>query len=514
MFRWNHILIVVLASLPFVALIIFGLVFLIKEGWIVYFLITALTVNIVGWSIRWLASRKRNQQSTARISAAELEVEPDPEWTQPETHAYTATVTKIHQMTKTTLAWEALPKLSLEVIEEVAKQLGGSKRKPLDFTTPEVLLLIEKTASRYREHLRKRMPYSDQVSVSKIVWVWKNRKNLNRAWFVADNARRIASFAVNPAAAIVKEFELLVASKNINYLSDQTLATLQAVLLEEVATAAIDLYSGRLKYSDDELLNIELASTRRDLARIAVEDDPLRIMFTGQTSAGKSSLLNNLLRIDAAETDVIATTDSATNYISTIQNTSCHLIDTPGNDGTTSVSAELLEEMTHSDIVIWLIRADRPSRASDVELYKRFKKIYSEQPHRRMPMVLFVISFIDRLSPQWPHPENNIPVQTMHIFESVKASVTNVMEVDNVVAISNSEPNWNINVVADWLETAVEEGLMVQRNRRRHTKTKKLKGFIDRTKGSITGVARGAKFIGSQVLKRRRQSNRGEKDPR
>ncbi|POO72183.1 hypothetical protein C1T28_21810, partial [Bacillus subtilis] len=68
------------------------------------------------------------------------------------------------------LAWEALPDLALEIVDEVAKGFGS--RTALDFTLPEALLLIERSVTRYRARLRAHVPFADTVSLQTLRWIW------------------------------------------------------------------------------------------------------------------------------------------------------------------------------------------------------------------------------------------------------------------------------------------------------------------------------------------------------
>src|SRR5690606_10707496 len=149
-------------------------------------------------------------------------------------------------------------------------------------TVPEVLLLVERSASRYREYLRAKVPFSDQVSIGTMHWIWRQRTRATLAWKLAHSGQRAARFAFNPTAAAMREIERMIAGGNANYLTERMMSAMQAVLLEEVAYAAVELYSGRLKFSDAELLRIQLASTTADRDRLAQPDAPLRILLVGQ----------------------------------------------------------------------------------------------------------------------------------------------------------------------------------------------------------------------------------------
>src|SRR5690606_34232572 len=209
----------------------------------------------------------------------------------------------IEEITENGVAWEALREHALDVVNRIARSMG-EERTALDFTLPEALLLVEHTTARYRRLMRDKVPFSDQVSISTLYWLWSRRERLSKIWPLADRGRRVARMALNPARSVLLEVEQLVSGGNSTFLTVQMMGTMQAVLLEEVAYSAVELYSGRLRFSDAELLDIQLSASEADRTRLAKPDEPLRILLVGQISAGKSTLLNALLETDRAETDV------------------------------------------------------------------------------------------------------------------------------------------------------------------------------------------------------------------
>src|SRR5690606_2711961 len=138
---------------------------------------------------------------------------------------------------------------------------------------------------------------------------------------------------LNPAVGLLREVERAITSGMQDKLTDQFMRDAQAILLEEVAQAAVDLYSGRLRFSEAELMQIELASEMRDRAQLAQEDDPVRSLVVGEVRAGKSSLISALLGDAGAETDMAPTTDRLTAHEMVIDDIPARLVDTMGLDG-------------------------------------------------------------------------------------------------------------------------------------------------------------------------------------
>jgi predicted GTPase len=279
------------------------------------------------------------------------------------------------------------------------------------------------------------------------------------------------------------------------------MGVLQAILLEEVAYSAVELYSGRLRFSDAELLAIELEQTEADIGRLAEADAPLRVMFVGQVSAGKSTLINALLGDDRAETDMAPTTPGLVTYEAAIGGVPCHWIDSRGIDGSAETLAALLAELREADLIVWVLRASRPGRAADLALLQRFEASFAAEPARRRPEILGVATCIDQLAPGWPYPENRLPAEVQQVFAAAVAAIAGDMGGLRPLPVCAVSPDWNIEPLRTEMEAGLGHALLVQRNRRRLA--------AGRGGPSVAGAARsgrgflqGAGRIGSRLARR------------
>ncbi|HHX90256.1 MAG TPA: GTPase domain-containing protein, partial [Paracoccus sp.] len=275
-------------------------------------------------------------------------------------------------------------------------------------------------------------------------------------------------------------------------------------LLEEVAQAAVDLYSGRLRFSDAELMQIELASEMRDRAQLAQEDDPVRILVVGQVSAGKSSLINALLGHVGAETDMAPTTDRLTAHEMVIGDIPLRLVDTMGMDGSAKALERLSAEMAEADLIVWVLRASRPGRGPDVALLARFDAIFTTDPTRRRPPVLFVAAAADTLLPGWPYAENRLPLAAQSRLGQAMAAIAADMGAEAVIPVSAGPTEWNIDTLHDALADALPEALMTQRNRRRLTGARAGGQLRDNLGRAGRGLRKTAKFLGRSLLRKGR----------
>ncbi|MFN4128907.1 MAG: hypothetical protein ACK4GC_03695, partial [Paracoccaceae bacterium] len=290
--RWDRIGVVVVLGLPLTVSCGLGFLWLGENGYLLAFFAVTAGLFLLLWAVRKI-SRWRRQTVTPPASTAPAAPQSgNPDWTDRERKTYQAACQTIQQTVQTPIAWTAMPDAALAVVEDVASRLSGGSRSALDFTVPEALLLIDKVASRYRGFLRSKVPFSDQMSIATVWWMWRHKGKAETAVSLGFYAWRGLRFVLNPPQAVLQEVARSVQSGMTDTLSDEFMRETQCILLEEVAAAAVDLYSGGLKFSDAELLEIRLGSDIADRKTLAKPDEPVRILVIGQISAGKSTLVN------------------------------------------------------------------------------------------------------------------------------------------------------------------------------------------------------------------------------
>lgn len=497
--RWDHLLMALALGLPFIVLIPLGFLWLAEHGGILWFLGLILLPGAVLFLLRGLLRKRWRTRTETRMDAADLTVKPDPEWLPKEKEVFAEVSRHIGATTGSGQPWEDLPEQALEVVNRVAAGLGGKNKSALKFTLPEALLLLESTASRYRGHLRSKLPFSDQVSLATLYWLWRQRHRANMLWKVAYGSGRVARFALYPAAGVLRELEQIVAGGNSKYVTGNMIGVLQAVLLEEVAYAAIELYSGRLRFSDAELLQIQLASARADEKRQALPDLPLRILFVGQTSAGKSTLINALLGDHRAETDAAATTAELVAYQTELNGIACHFLDSEGLDGSPARQESMLEEMTQADMIVWVLRANRPARAVDHRLKQHFDAWFEAHPRRRRPAVIAVATAVDQLVSDWSAGQGPLPEPANSTIIAAVHAIASDMDGLEPLPVSTCLEPWNLSIVHDALCAALEESQLVQRNRRRVEGARSERRLGGQVKKGARGVKQGVKLFGSRL---------------
>lgn len=465
--RWDRLILALGLALPVLISSTLGFLWLNERGWLLWFALGTAGFYALLRGFALLARWRARRGGGALVPERELaSPPPDPDWSEAERAAYQRARARIAQRVRTPIPWDSFPAEALATVEAVAADMSGGQRSALDFTLPEALLLIDQVALRYRSFLLRNLPYSDRLSVRTMHWLWRKQDAALTAWETGFLAWRGVRLVLNPAVGLVREAERLLSSGLQDSLTDSVRRDAQAILLEEAAQAAVDLYSGRLRFTEAELA----ARRKAPEVPLAPEEDALEIVLVGQSGAGKSTLLNALMGEDVAETDAAPSTGMA---VAHEWREGVHLIDTPGLDGGNRRLKEIAARMEAADLVLWVHRANRPGRAPDVALAEAFAARMARLPERRPPPVVHVANAADLLLPDWPRPEHHLSAADRARLDAACTAIGTEMArggpMPPVLALRAEAPAWNLDPLRAALDAALPEARMVRRNRLRLT---------------------------------------------
>ena len=219
-----------------------------------------------------------------------------------------------------------------ETIEAVARRFHPEADSAwAQFSLPEVLLLAERLCRDVRREALRHIPGIRTMRLGHLLWVQQQNERYGAAaqtgWRVGFGLWRLVRAALNPLQAAGQETSGMFVEKVASVLSYRLRAYATRMLVLEVGRAAIDLYSGRLALSDDEMR----AARERDAAAAAAPVAPVRILLIGQVNAGKSSLLNAMAQEMRCAVGPLPTTSRAVEYRLELEGRpAVMLVDMPG----------------------------------------------------------------------------------------------------------------------------------------------------------------------------------------
>ena len=392
--------------LPLAVVLPFGWLWLWQNDYLLYWMIGALLLTLTAFAGRaWLMHHlAREPKSGPATSEAGSDLSPR------EKAAFDA-VEKIAadiDLSRLTDRQQALA-IGVEAVDAVAREMHpGTSEAVWNFTVPELLMLIEQVSARLRPLVRDAVPLGDRLTVRQMLAIYRWRGLVTTAERAYDLWRIIR--LANPIAASTQELRERMSRAVIDELREELAKRIARLYVREVGRAAIDLYSGRMRLSDierDAFVSPETAADRA--ARDAAGNrpaEPLRFLVAGQTGVGKSSLINALSREVRAVVDVLPQEGGFHAYeVQREGMPEVFLIDSPGL-GDDRAMQRLADQAMASDLVIWVVAANRADRDRDRRARGVVRDRFAAVPERRPPAALVVATQIDRLRPfgEWAPP--------------------------------------------------------------------------------------------------------------
>lgn len=460
---------VLLWLLPGLTLGIFGLVYLWQKGWFWWFSGGLLLLSLLSWGVRrMMASSAKQTEERAR------HLDPRPEWSGHDHGVWEKSIARIEDAGLATTPWDDIPRAMYDHLVFVARVYHDDKREAeFAFSLPELLLMLETWSREYRGQVVQNMPFANDIKVSTLRSMSRRADTAWRVYHYLSPFISALRIGINPVTGLAREFSSQLASKYMGDLGQLMQKNIRVVLFEQVSQVGIDLYSGRLKFSEEELLAFQHAQQAPE----EVESTPLSVFVIGQLNAGKSSLINALKQQVVAETDPLPATSGLHYHTMQLENgMDIYLVDTPGLGGEESASKKLLQEAVRADLLLWVSQANQPAKAVDKAFHEHLTRYFSDNLARKKPPILLVTTHNDRLFPadSWKPPYDmadtgNRQVQTMmdalrYCHESIGLS-----ENSQVIPVSlrPGKYSFNLDVLHALLRAASDEARAVQLNRQR-----------------------------------------------
>ncbi|ARP38007.1 GTPase family protein [Vibrio syngnathi] len=448
------------------------------------------------------ASESESQHNKADINDALVKASTD--WSQKELSIWNDSKHHVRQQLMVDIEWGNLDQTGLEVLEFVAKKFD---KKSLDFSIPEGLKLFEEVSRRYKLVVKEHIPGIEYLKVSYIKAGYEAYDKYGELGQKIVKAaiwgNHLKNLYLNPLK-VVSDLgrDQATSSMTRGVVDDMQYAAKQA-LLDEVAAVAIDLYSGRFSIEDEALKASDVSEL--DEQRFAPELEPVRIVLVGQTSSGKSSLINALKQELVAEVDVLPSTDTSTVYNAFVDDNDVRVVDLQGLDGNPKTEALMLKEMTQADVVLWVLKANQSARDLDKQLKDRFDAFYDDPKNisRKKPIVVSVVNQVDRLKPvdDWQPPydlENPTSTKAKIIAQALEYNHI-LLQSDIVLplAIAPEKADFGLEALKQMLIEGIADANNVQRNRQRLEAMKRGTSV----KGQLNKVVKAGKKVAPSALK-------------
>ena len=307
--------------------------------------------------------------------------------------------------------------LTNDVLTTVAKHFHVDSKYPiLEFPLPYLLKLIALVCKDMQSEILDKIPASHIVTIGNL-WRAKDAYDTyQKAKPIIDTGRLL----YNWFGFAVSKTQSMLDIKGIDRIKDDVLQRLVSIYIDKLGKYAIQLYSGQITLDDIEPTSILTSDSKAD-KKACVENEktlePLRILVLGQVSSGKSSLINALFGEVKSAVSVLPTTSAITPY--TLERDGLQqaiILDSAGYGGLTDniLPDDLKKEWTKIDLILMVCSASNAARSSDAAQLKAIRDYFQEQRKQVMPVVIGVVTHIDRLRPfqEWQPPYNVVNPDT------------------------------------------------------------------------------------------------------
>jgi predicted GTPase len=471
--HWAETLLVPAVAIPWLSLFVLGMLWLWQHGHVWIWALVAAGLGLLAWPLLRIVRRRANTE--ARLALGNLS-EPSPAWNDRERETW-AEVLAIAN--KTDPFWFT----EIEPLAATARQtvVAVSRRfRPDDpnawakFTLPEILLLTERVSRELRRDALRTIPGAREITLSRVLWFLQQYHRYGpitqAVWRWGYGAWRLLRVPLNPIAAVGQEVSRVFGDKTVDAITYRLRAVVTQEFVLAVGRAAIDLYSGRLALSEEDLR----AARAQDTSTPAEPVAPVRIALVGQVSAGKSSLVNALAQEIRAAVGPIPTTARVTEYrLELAGRPAVSLVDLPGLQH--GAETEFLRQVERADLLVWVASATQPARDIDSKAFAVVRAWASAQFARRAPPIVLALTHVDELRPaaEWT-PPYDVATPVNPKARSIRAAVDSIAKVldlsaEAIVPIAMPPERESYNVDALWAAIALEldEAKLVQLDRLR-----------------------------------------------
>ena len=397
---------VALAALPLILLPLLGVLWLWQSSFRLHWLLALAACALAGYTLHLLLARLERNKMPAPATRSDPLWPPSAEgcWAQVERLAEQVSPEQwpLNDVARLTL-------LGRNTLGQVARHYHPHRDQPLlELTVPHTLLIIEMASRDLRKEILEHIPFSHQLTAGALVRAnrWREITKSYEPWF------RAGRVIVSPYSAIFSELRRALAGSIMDYGLGLMKTWLLREYVRKVGYYAIALYSGQLLLGDEKQDPESKPSAAADPGRHPKDrvsgTGPLQIIILGRANAGKSSLVNALFGQLTAATDMLPHTTRAIEAYRLERDGQIQALvfDPPGCDTDLFGPQAFREAVDRADLILWVTAAHRSDRRSERHWLDQMRAGFADNPTRRPPPTLAVVTHIDLLPPhrQWDPP--------------------------------------------------------------------------------------------------------------
>ena len=451
-FHWRELTLALFILSPWLSLLVFGVLWLHDNNAFLPWLVGVAALGMLAWPLRRAVRNRLRKRAQDQIRMVR---QPSPEWNAHALDAWGGVeefAEKSSPLTFTEV--EPMRKLVVDTVRIVAQHFNPKASRPEgNITLPEILLLAERTARDLRTAMMATVP---GIRLFKVSHAFSLGNVVDRYGGWAEEAYKLINHAydlyliyTNPPSgfARIAKGQGIGASFDVGLQWFRAYGTRKLVL--ESGRAAIDLYSGKLRLSDEELA-CALEAERETQDRIA--NRLPQLLIAGQVNTGKSSLVNALAGEVLCEINSIPVPAVGVKHRLTVDGKDvAFIVEAVGLTASAATQDATIKAVQESDIVVWVASATQPGRAADAETLAALARIHAADINGKPPPILVALTHVDQLSPatEWSPPYNVVePTRRKErlmkeAIVAVSKSLGISVEVVVPVAVPRGNDPWN-----------------------------------------------------------------------
>jgi len=412
--NWRFIVLAWLWVLPFIFYLVIGLIALYQNGWMPFIAWSLPVMWLLAWLVGrlWVATKLNKAALSQPLTAPEF-------WTPQDAAAIKVVEEFRKQVSDVDQVSIADPNRyfcdAQALTQLLAKhyQLESSGNVFHSLTIVEILAVVHLSIEDIENWVVENVPGGNLATVGQLERLPKFLAGITLAqktWFLGSaiiNPSKILTYPLWSKAGLVA-----------TELQNEIVRGLYQFYLRQVSYYLIEMYSGRLRAGSTQYrkqfghMAKALHISGVDASVLSgLKDISTTIAVMGQVKAGKSSLINALMKDKVAESSILPETRKVKRleYRFAESLNVFSLLDTPGY-GEANVSKEQLSEIKSAsqaaDIILLVLAANSPAREADVQMVHEIGVYYRKHPSLRPPPIIAILTHIDLVRPmqEWSPP--------------------------------------------------------------------------------------------------------------